>query len=128
MLAVLGSALSALGVLLALAGLYAAVSLLTTRKTREFGIRLSLGARPADVLRLVLGHGLALSLAGAAVGIPGALVAADLARGFLHGVSPLDLRVLAVSAAAAALMGLLAATAPAWRALRTDPARVLRLE
>jgi len=128
MLAVLGSGLSALGVLLALAGLYGAVSLLAARRTREFGIRLSLGARPADVLRLVLGHGLALSLAGAAVGIPGALVAAGLARGFLHGVSPLDPRVLAASAAGAALMGLLAATAPALRALRTDPARVLRLE
>ena len=128
MLAVLGSALSALGVLLALAGLYAAVSLLTARRTREFGIRLSLGARPADVLRLVLGHGLFLSLAGAAVGIPGAIVAAGLARGFLHGVSPLDPRVLAASATAAALMGVVASAAPALRALRTDPARVLRLE
>ena len=67
-------------------------------------------------------------MAGAAVGIPGALVAAGLVRGFLHGVSPLDPRVLAASAAAAALMGLLASTAPALRALRTDPARVLRLE
>ncbi len=113
---------------LALAGLYAAVSLLTARRTREFGIRLSLGARPADVLRLVLGHGLFLSLAGAAVGIPGAIVAAGLARGFLHGVSPLDPRVLAASATAAALMGVVASAAPALRALRTDPARVLRLE
>ena len=128
MLAVLGSGLSALGVLLALAGLYAAVSLLAARRTREFGIRLSLGARPADVLRLVLGHGLALSLAGAAFGIPGALIAAGLARGFLYGVSALDPRVLAASAAAAALMGLLASTAPALRAIRTDPAIVLRLE
>jgi putative ABC transport system permease protein len=128
MLAVLGSSLSALGVLLALGGLYGAVSLLAARRTREFGIRLSLGARPGDVLRLVLGHGLALSAAGAVVGIPGALVAAGLARGFLHGVSPLDPRVLAASAAAAVLMGLVASTAPALRALRTDPARVLRLE
>jgi putative ABC transport system permease protein len=128
LLAVLGSALSALGVLLALAGLYATVSLLTTRRTREFGIRLSLGARPSDVLRLVLGHGLFLSAAGALVGIPVAIVAAGLARGFLHGISPLDPRVLVTSAVAAALMGVLAATAPAVRALRTDPARVLRLE
>jgi putative ABC transport system permease protein len=128
LLAFLGSALSALGVLLALAGLYGAVSLLAARRTREFGIRLSLGARPADVLRLVLGHGLALSVAGAAAGIPGALIAAGLGRGFLHGVSPLEPGVLAMSAAAAALMGVLASTAPALRALRTDPARVLRLE
>jgi predicted permease len=128
MLAVLGTGLSALGVLLALAGLYAAVSLLAARRTREFGIRLSLGARPADVLRLVLRHGLAIALAGAAVGIPAALVTAGLVRGFLHGVSPVDPRVLAASVAIAALMGLLASSAPALRALRTDPARVLRLE
>jgi predicted permease len=128
MLAVLGSSLAALGILLALAGLYAAVSLLADRRTREFGIRLSLGARPADVLRLVLRHGLALALAGAAAGIPGALAAAGLVRGILHGVSPLDPRVLAASVSAAALMGLLASAAPALRALRTDPARVLRLE
>jgi predicted lysophospholipase L1 biosynthesis ABC-type transport system permease subunit len=128
MLAVLGASLSALGILLALAGLYAAVSLLATRRTREFGIRLSLGARPADVLRLVLRHGLALAVAGAALGIPGAAIAAGLVRGFLHGVSPLDPRVLAASAAAAVLMGVLASLPPALRALGTDPARVLRLE
>jgi ABC-type lipoprotein release transport system permease subunit len=104
------------------------VSVLAARRTREFGIRLSLGARPADVLRLVLRHGLAIALAGAAAGIPGALVAAGLVRGFLHGVSPLDPRVLAASVAAAVLMDLLASTSPALRALRTDPARVLRLE
>ena len=96
--------------------------------TREFGIRLSLGARPAGILNLVLRHGLVIALAGGAAGIPGALVAAGLVRGFLHGVSPLDPRVLVASAASAVLMGLLASTSPALRALRTDPARVLRLE
>jgi ABC-type antimicrobial peptide transport system permease subunit len=62
------------------------------------------------------------------VGLPCALVAAGLVRGFLHGVSPLDPRVLAASAAVAVVMGLLASAVPAWRAVRTDPARVLRLE
>jgi hypothetical protein len=126
--AVLGSSLAALGILLALAGLYAAVSLLAARRTREFGIRLSLGARRRDVLRLVLQHGLVLALAGAAPGLPLAVLAARLGRGFLHGVSPLDPRVLATSAAGAVLMGLLASLVPALRALHTDPARVLRLE
>ena len=51
-----------------------------------------------------------------------------LARGFLHGVSPIDPRTLGVSAAAAIFMGLLASALPAWRAVRTDPASVLRLE
>ena len=128
MLAVLGTGLSTLGVLLALAGLYAAVSLLAGRRTREFGVRLSLGARPADVLGLVLRQGLTLALAGAVVGLPGAVAAAGLVRGFLHGVSPLDPRTLAASIAAAVLMGLLASAVPARRALRTDPASVLRLE
>jgi putative ABC transport system permease protein len=128
MLAVLGASLAALGVLLALAGLYAAVSLLAGRRTREFGIRLSLGAQPGDVLRLVLRHGLALALIGAAPGLALAAGAAGLVRGFLYGVSPLDPRVLAASAAAAVLMGLAASLGPALRALRTDPARVLRLE
>jgi ABC-type antimicrobial peptide transport system permease subunit len=128
MLAVVGSCLAALGILLALAGLYAAVSLLAGRRTREFGIRMSLGARPEDVLRLVVSHGLALAVAGAAPGILLAVAAAGLVRGFLYGVSPLDPRVLAASAAAAVLMGLVASAAPAGRAVRTDPARVLRLE
>ncbi|HSD26349.1 MAG TPA: FtsX-like permease family protein, partial [Vicinamibacteria bacterium] len=128
MLAVLGSSFAALGVLLALTGLYAAVSLLAARRTREFGIRLSLGAGPRDVLGLVVRHGLALALAGAAPGLVLAAIAAGLVRGFLHGVSPLDPRVLVASAAGAVLMGLLASAAPALRALRTDPARVLRLE
>lgn len=128
MLAVLGSGLSALGVVLALAGLYAAVALVATRRIREFGIRLSLGAQPEDLLLLVVRKGVAIALAGAAAGVPLALVAAGLARGFLYGVSPLDPGVLAASAAAAAAMGLLAAAVPAVRAMRTDPARVLHFE
>lgn len=128
LLAVLGTSLSALGILLALAGLYAAVALLTGRRTREFGIRLALGARPSEVVSLVLRQGLGIALAGAAAGVPAALVAARFLRGFLHGVSPLDLRVLAASAVAAVFMGLLASGAPAARAVSTEPARVLRLE
>jgi predicted permease len=128
LLAVLGSSLAALGILLALAGLYAAVSLLAGRRTREFGIRLSLGARPGDVLRLVLRHGLVVALAEAAPGLALAAIAAGLVRTFLHGVSPLDPGVLVTSAAGAVLMGLLASVSPALRAQRTDPAQVLRFE
>ena len=73
-------------------------------------------------------QGLTLALAGAVVGLPGAVAAAGLVRGFLHGVSPLDPRTLAASIAAAVLMGLLASAVPARRALRTDSASVLRLE
>lgn len=126
--AVVGTALAVLGALLALAGLQAMVSLVAGRRTREFGVRLALGARRRDVLWLVLGQGLAIALAGGIVGLPGALAAGGLVRGFLRGTSPLDPRVLAVSLTLAAALGLLASASPAWRAMRTDPARVLRME
>jgi predicted permease len=128
LLAVLGSGLSTLGIGLALAGLYAAVALLAVRRTREFGIRFSLGARPKDVLRLVLRSGLTIAAAGATAGIAGAVIAAGLVRGLLYGVSPLDPLVLAASATVTVVMGLLASAVPALRAMRVDPARVLRLE
>jgi ABC-type antimicrobial peptide transport system permease subunit len=71
---------------------------------------------------------LAIALAGVALGIPAALVAAGLIRGFLFGVSPLEPRVLAASAAAAGLLGLLASAVPALRAMRIDPAQILHFE
>jgi putative ABC transport system permease protein len=126
--AVVGTGLAILGALLALAGLQAMVSLVAGRRTREFGVRMALGARRRDVLWLVLAQGLTLALAGALVGLPGALAAGGLVRGFLRGTSPLDPRVLAVSLTLAAALGLLASASPAWRAMRTDPSRVLHME
>jgi putative ABC transport system permease protein len=126
--AVVGTGLAVLGALIALAGLQATVVLVASRRTREFGVRMALGARRRDVLRLVLGQGLAIAVAGAAIGLPGALAAGGLVRGFLRGTSPFDVGVLVLSLAVAAVLGLLASALPAWRAVRTDPARVLRME
>lgn len=123
-----GSGLAALGVLLALAGLHATVALVAGRRTREFGLRLALGARRRDILGLVLGQGLQIAGAGGLVGLAAAVAAGRLVGALLHGVSPHDVRVLGASAGAAALIGLLAAATPAWRAMRTDPAQVLRQE
>jgi predicted permease len=123
-----GTGLAALGALLALLGLQATVTLVARRRTREFGLRLALGARRRDVLRLVLGQGVLIAGAGAAVGLPLALVAGILARGFLNGASPASAGVLVASVATAMGIGLLAGASPAWRAMRTDPARVLHRE
>lgn len=126
--ALLGSALAALGMALALGGLYAAVAFLTARRTREFGIRMAIGARPGDVLGLVLRQGFGLALAGGAAGLLAAFAASRLLRGFLYGVSENDAVVLASSVLAAALLGVIASAIPAWRAIRIDPARTLRYE
>ena len=126
--AVLGTGLALLGVLLALAGLYATVSRLAQRRTREIGVRMVLGAAGSEVMRLVLREGLALSSIGTVFGLTAAVATAVLLRSMLHGTSPLDPRALATSAAVAVLMGVVAAAGPAWRAVHTDPARALRAE
>jgi predicted permease len=126
--AVLGSGLASLGVALALAGLYATVSRLALRRTREIGVRIALGAASRDVLRLVLGQGLAVTALGAVFGLASAAAAAILLRGLVRGVSPLDPRALAASAVVSTLLGLAASLQPAWRAARTDPASVLRTD
>ncbi len=126
--AVLGCSLAAIGVLLALAGVYATVALATGRRTREIGVRMAVGARPADVLKLVTAQGLFISGVGALAGVPGALGVGMLMRGALYGVGATDPRVLTASVAAALTMGLVTSAFPAWRATQTDAATVLRAE
>ncbi|HXY42479.1 MAG TPA: ADOP family duplicated permease [Vicinamibacteria bacterium] len=126
--AVLGSGLAVLGVALALAGLYATVSRMAARRTREVGVRMALGAGSGDVLRLVLRQGLTLASVGALAGLLSAALAAVLLRSLLRGVGPLDPRAFAATAFVAVALGVLASLQPAWRAACTDPARVLRAE
>jgi predicted permease len=123
----LGS-LSILGMCLAAAGLYAAVAYLVNRRTHELGIRMALGARRGDVLRLVLAQGLRLSAAGAAVGLAGALAASRLMSGFIYGVAPTDPLSYAASTLVAICVALLACYFPARRATRVDPMVALRYE
>src|SRR5205085_5205285 len=115
-----------IGALLAAVGLYGVVSFVVAQRTREFGVRLALGAQTGDVLRLVLRQGARLVAAGL---VAGAIVAALSTRLFvslMFGVSALDPLVYAGTAALLALIALAAAYVPALRATRVDPIEILR--
>jgi predicted permease len=127
MLKLLGG-LSILGMILAAVGLYAAVAYLVSRRTHELGIRMALGARRGDVLRLVLAHGLRLSAVGAAVGLAGAFAASRLISGFIYGVAATDPVSYAASILVAVSVALLACYFPARRATRVNPLVALRYE
>jgi len=90
LLAGLTSFFGALTLLLASLGLYGLMAYAMGRRTREIGVRMALGARPADVLRMALGGGLRLILAGAALGVAGALALTRLTTKVLYGVAPSD--------------------------------------
>jgi predicted permease len=110
--AVLALGLSAVGV-------YGVMSYLTTARTHELGIRIALGATRADIVSLVVGHAMALTAGGAAVGIVLAPAALRLASGLLFGVGPFDPMTLLAVAALLAVVSLAAATIPALRAARS---------
>ena len=119
---------AAAALLLAALGIYGVVSYAVSRREREIGVRMALGAQAGDVLRMVLGEGLRLSVVGVLAGILAALALARLLAGFLYGVSPRDPLTYLVVAG-----GLIAAAAaatflPARRATRVDPAVALRAE
>ncbi len=115
-----------LGMLLASMGIYGVMAYLVAQRTNEIGIRMALGARPGDVLRLVLGHGMRLVLLGIAAGVFSALALTRLMRTLLFDVSPADpLTFIAVSLALAAV-AFVAGWLPALRAARIDPVLALR--
>jgi predicted permease len=120
--------LSILGMFLAAVGLYAAVAYLVNRRTHELGIRMALGARRGDVLRLVLAQGLRLSGAGAAVGLAGAFAASRLMSRFIYGVASTDPLSYVASTLVAISVALAACYFPARRATKVDPMVALRYE
>ena len=113
---------------LAAIGIYGIMSYAVKRRTREIGIRMALGARPGDVLRLVVGQGMRLALVGLVVGIGGALLATRLMTRLLYGVSATDPLTFAAIASLLAAVALVASWLPARRAIRTDPTLALREE
>jgi len=121
-------AFAAIAVLLAAVGLYGLVSYSVAQRTREIGLRMALGARASDVLRLVLGQGIRLVAAGVGAGLLAAFMAARLMRGLLFGVGAADpwtyVWVVVLLAAVAAL----ASALPARRAARVDPMTAIRSE
>jgi len=114
--------------LLATVGLYGVVAFSVTRRTREVGVRMALGAKRSDVLRLVARRGALELAAGLALGLGLALLLTRLIRSILFQVEPWDPANLTVSMAALAAVGLGACLIPAWRALAIEPATALRRE
>ncbi len=124
--ALLLGSFAALAGLLAVVGLYGVIAYTVSGRRREIATRMALGARPDQVLRLVLGEGLAMAGAGLAIGIVITLLGGRLLAGLLYGVTPSDPATLAAAVALLTLPAIWASAVPALRAARTDPARVLR--
>ena len=117
-----------LATLLAAIGLYGVMAYTVTRRTREIGIRLALGAGRASLLKLVLREVALLTVAGVAIAIPVALAVTRLVRSELYGIVPNDPLSIAAAAVVLASVALLAGYIPAEPATRVDPLTALRCE
>jgi predicted permease len=124
----LASAFGVLATVLAAIGLYGVMAFLVTRRTREIGIRMALGALTGDVLWIVMREALLLVGAGIAIGLPAALAVTRLVRTQLYGMSPSDPVTIALATAAIIGIAALSAYLPARRAIAVDPVRALRYE
>jgi putative ABC transport system permease protein len=109
-------------------GVYGVMAYGVNQRTRELGIRLALGARAASVQAMVLRQGLALTVAGLALGLVGALALSRLLATLVYGVNPTDPRVLGVAVLVLAFVSVVACLVPAIRATRVDPIEALRSE
>jgi predicted permease len=118
----------AVALLLAVVGVYGVKAYLVARRTREIGIRMALGANSRDVLRLVLGEGLAVTGTGLAIGLLLAIGSGQVASSLLYRVSPTDPVVFSLAAVLLAASALVAAWIPARRATRIAPSVALRSE
>ena len=126
-LGVIGS-LAAIALLLAAAGVYGVTSYLVTRRTREIGIRVAMGARPADVLGMVLRETMILVLVAVGAGLGGAWALTRYIRSMLYNVTELDPSTFCLAPVLLTAIVLLASFAPARYASRIDPTRALREE
>jgi predicted permease len=123
--AVVFGAFAILALILALVGVYGVVSYAVSRRLREVGIRISLGARPAEVIRLLMRDGFTLVGIGGVIGIVVALLTARVLQTVLYGIEPIDPVTFTIGPALLLAVGALAAWIPARRASKVDPARVL---
>jgi putative ABC transport system permease protein len=128
LIAVLAGLFGALATLLAAMGLYGVMAYSVTRRTREIGIRLAVGARPSDVTSLVLRETAKLATIGIAIGLPIAFGVARFARSLLYGIEAGDVRIFVMASLVLLVAGLAAGFWPALRASRLDPVTALRTE
>jgi predicted permease len=126
--ATLAGSFGMLALVLAAVGIYGVVAFATRQRAREIGIRMALGAQKSDVLKLVVGQGLKLTLIGIAVGIAGALVLSRMLGSMLYGVQPADAPTFISVSLILTAVALVACYIPARRAAKIDPMAALRYE
>lgn len=122
------SVFAGLALLLAGIGIYGVISFSVTQRTQEFGVRMALGAQPADVMRLVLREGGILTMIGIVIGTAGAVAATSLIRSWLFGVERGDVTTFGATAVVLGAIALAATYIPARRATHVDPVLAMRGE
>ncbi|MEX1128879.1 MAG: ABC transporter permease [Vicinamibacterales bacterium] len=118
--------LAAIGLLLAAAGIYGLIAYSVSQRTREFGIRIALGARPAGILRSIVAQGALLALTGVVIGIAASVAGARMIQSFLFDVSTNDPLTFAAVGGLLILVAIVASLVPALRAVRLNPVTALR--
>jgi putative ABC transport system permease protein len=119
---------AALAILLAAIGIYGVISYSVNQRSHEFGLRIALGARRWDVLRLVTFQGIKLAIAGVALGVAGSLALGQVMRSLIYNINSADPLTFTLVSLGAILVAALAGYVPARRAARADPMSVLRAE
>ena len=128
LMATMSTIFGVLATTLAVVGLYGVMAYAVTRRTREIGIRMALGARALDVGWLVMKETLVITMVGAAIGVPATWWLSRYVESQLYGVKPMDALAVAIAIVALAIAATIAGLAPTRRAVRVEPITALRYE